>query len=173
MIYQNFKYISWLQIVKMNKINLLLMKKCIFFKIFETWTNSNNFIISNIELLGTTLFSKVMPNFCRPQAMSVIKLKKDILLVNHFCYKIEAILYPRVSYSITKLKLLNTNSAQRDNDYSVALLKKKSFLNKQWALFHWGNLFSGYYAVDFKKILINFVISSTLNITRSTSHICS
>ena len=109
----------------MNKINLLLMKNVSFSKSLrrEQILIISSFLTLNFQVL--LYFLKLCQIFVDPKLCQLSKYKKDILLVNHFCYKIEAILYPRVSYSITKLKLLNTNSAQRDNDYSVALLKKK------------------------------------------------
>ena len=42
------------------------------------------------------LFSKIMPNFCRPNTLSVFSVKKEICFLIHFWFKIELTLYPKL-----------------------------------------------------------------------------
>ena len=60
---------------------------------------------ANFKFWVNTLFSKIMPNFCRPHAMSIHKILQFPWY--HFIDKLKLMLYPRVRNSITHLTLVS------------------------------------------------------------------
>ena len=79
---------------------------------------------------GGSLFSKIMPNFCRPHAMSIFKIHTAISLKPyHFIGKLKLILMPLVRNSITHLTRIKSCQASSFSHFFFWFLKLNPF---QW-----------------------------------------